>query len=499
MNVDLNYVSSVDEAGRKLFCFITPDGRQSPTLHVRPGDTLNIRLTNLVAPTAGDRAGAIAMSVAAAGRCGAAIMDATSVNMHFHGTDTSAACHADEVIHTLVNSGQSFDYHVKFPKTEPPGLYWYHPHVHGRSEDAVKGGASGAIIVDGIENFEPSVAGLPERTLIVRDQIVKGEPRPGGSVPTNDVTLNYVPIPYPALTPAVIRLGSRRREFWRVLNASSETVLDIAVTYDGVDQPLRVVGLDGVPLGSRDGTARGKVSTMDHVVIPSAGRAEFVVDAPSASVARASLVTRSVPLGPDGDIDTARPLARLVVDPSAGGDASRIMPRADAPAPVVRESPDSLDTAAITARRKLFFSEVLADPYDPTSQPKYFVTLDGGTPKVFDPADPPAIVTTQGAVEEWTIENRSREMHEFHIHQIHFKLTKRDGRALSPEDRQYLDTVDVPFWTGKGPYPSITVLVDFRGHAVGDLLYHCHLLDHEDGGMMAVVRVLPRHRGAHLS
>jgi FtsP/CotA-like multicopper oxidase with cupredoxin domain len=492
LNVDLDYVSSADEAGRKLFCFVTPDGLESPTLHVRPGDTLNIRLRNRIPPPSGGKSATMTMSVGTAAPCGAAVMDATSVNMHFHGVDAPPACHVDDVLRTQINAGQSFDYHVTFPKTQPPGLYWYHPHVHGQSELAVKGGASGAIVVDGIENLQPAVAGLPERTLIVRDQMVAGDPPPGGAVPTSDVTLNYVPIAYPALTPAVIPVGPGRREFWRVLNASAESVLDIALTYDGVDQPIRVVGLDGVPTGSRDGTTVGKIMTVNHLLIPAAGRAEFILDGPPATVRLASLVTRSIPMGPDGDNDTARPLARLVADRAGVAGASRFMPEVSRRATARSDSPDALDRATITARRTLYLSEVLPDPYDPTTVARYFVTVDGAQPRVFDPADPPAIVTRAGSVEEWTIENRSREMHEFHIHQIHFKLSKRDGTSVSPDQQQYLDTTQIPFWSGKGPYPSITVLVDFRGGVAGDLMFQCHMLDHEDGGMMGVVRVLPR-------
>ena len=56
-------------------------------------------------------------------QCGDATMTITSVNLHFHGTNTSPRCHADEVIHTLINSGETFNYTVRFPITEPPGLY----------------------------------------------------------------------------------------------------------------------------------------------------------------------------------------------------------------------------------------------------------------------------------------------------------------------------------------------------------------------------------------
>ncbi len=492
LTVDLDYVSSVDADGRTLFCFVTPDGLESPTLHVRPGDTLNIRLKNLLRPSRTDEGGGMMMAMAAGGPCGASAMDATSVNLHFHGADVPPTCHVDDVLRTLVNAGQSFAYHVEFPRTQPPGLYWYHPHVHGQSEQAVKGGASGAIVVDGIENLQPAVAGLSERTLIVRDQVVAGNPPPGGPVPTSDVSLNFVPIAYPAAVPAVIQIKPGAREFWRVLNGSAETVLDIALTYDGRDQPLEVVGLDGVPTGSHDGTVAGKALSMNHVLIPAAGRAEFIVVAPTQDILRASLVTRAIVMGRDGDNDTARTLASLVVGDAGHAAVSRPMPKLSARAPSSRHESDALDGAVISARRTLYLSETLADPYDPSSQPKYFITLDGAVPRVFNPADPPAIVTRQGAVEEWTIENRTREMHEFHIHQIHFELTGRDGVPVPSDQKQYLDTTQIPPWSGTGPYPSITVRLNFRGGVSGDLLYHCHMLDHEDGGMMAVVRVLPR-------
>lgn len=128
----------------------------------------------------------------------------------------------------------------------------------------------------------------------------------------------------------------------------------------------------------------------------------------------------------------------------------------------------------------------MSDPDDP----KFFITVDGQTPKQFDPNDPPAIVTKQGAVEDWTIENRSKEIHAFHMHQIHFLLLARNGRP--PQHREVMDTVTVPPWSGSGPYPNVKVRMDFRWpESVGTFVYHCHILDHEDGGMMAKIEVDP--------
>ena len=133
-----------------------------------------------------------------------------------------------------------------------------------------------------------------------------------------------------------------------------------------------------------------------------------------------------------------------------------------------------LDRERPTAQRTLYFSEVISDPSDPNSPTNFFITVDGHTPVLFSPDNPPAIVTTQGAVEDWTIENRSMENHEFHIHQIHFMLLEQNGVAVN--NGQFLDMIQVPYWSGTGPYPSVKVRMDFRGPLVGDFVYHCHIL-----------------------
>jgi FtsP/CotA-like multicopper oxidase with cupredoxin domain len=415
-------------------------------------------------------------------------MTITSVNVHFHGTNTSPRCHADEVIHTLINSGRTFKYSVKFPSNEPPGLYWYHPHVHGIAEAAVQGGASGAIIIDGIENLQPAVARLPERVLIVRDQIVPNSPTPGGNVPSWDVSLNYVPILYPSFTPAVVEMKPGQKEFWRVANASADTILDLQVQYDGSAQPLQVVALDGVPTGSQDGTRRGKLVIQTDILLAPAARAEFIVMGPSKAVKNAVFQTLNVDTGPDGDNDPTRPLASIVTN--AVPPSLPVVPAASqAPYPQLFEG---LAAAKVTAKRTLYFSEVLSDPTNPASPTNFFITVDGAAPVLFSPDNPPAIVTQQGAVEDWTIQNRSEENHEFHMHQVHFLLLEVNGVPVPAQQRQFLDMIQVPYWSGTGPYPSVKVRLDFRGMDVGDFVYHCHILGHEDNGMMAIIRVRPR-------
>jgi|1186.fasta_scaffold03923_2 hypothetical protein len=266
LTVNFRYEMGIDESGDNTFCFKTADGKQSPTLYLNPGDELILRVKNLVPADAPNlprmkmAPGSMEVTSAANGAskvCGAAMMTNSSVNVHYHGTNVSPTCHSDEVINTLINSGDSFEYHIHFPADEPSGLYYYHPHVHGLSEPAVQGGATGLIVIQGIENVQPAVAGLPQRIFNVRDYPMPAEGE--APAPAFNVSLNYVPVPYPAYPPAVIAVKPGEQQFWRVANTASDTILDVELNYDGVAQPIRLVALDGVQPVRR--TARGRASS----------------------------------------------------------------------------------------------------------------------------------------------------------------------------------------------------------------------------------------------
>jgi FtsP/CotA-like multicopper oxidase with cupredoxin domain len=494
LTVKFKYQTTLDKGGNSLFCFTDSNGAQSPTLHVNPGDRILMSVSNEISESAAAQLKPMKMSmamshapVAPALVCGSQDpMSPSSVNVHFHGTNTPPSCHQDEVIRTLINSGETFDYDLKIPANEPPGLYWYHPHVHGISSPAVLGGASGAIIVEGIQNANSAVAGLTQQLLIVRDNLMAGSPT-GDLVPNWDLSLNYVPVPYPAYPPAVITMKAGEKQFWRVLNASANTIIDLQLIYDGQAQNFAVVGLDGVPTGSQDGTTPGTIVNMNHILLMPAARAEFIVTGPAANVAVATLKTLGIDTGPAGDSDPPRPIAKIQVAPGSTPAFTRTIPPVSAPLPEPRFT--NLATATPTATRKIYFSEISLDAIDQDENIIFFITVDGQIPTPFDANNPPAIVTTQGAVEDWIIENRSTETHAFHIHQIHFLTMAQNGVPIA--NPQFLDTISVPYWTGTGPYPSVTLRMDFRGAVVGDFVYHCHILDHEDGGMMATIRVKP--------
>jgi FtsP/CotA-like multicopper oxidase with cupredoxin domain len=208
-------------------------------------------------------------------------------------------------------------------------------------------------------------------------------------------------------------------------------------------------------------------------------------------------VTRTVDTGPGGENDPNRTLASVVTSPDAPEVTGRLPSK---PSPLPPAARPWVGNVAPARVRKLYFSEQLQDPKDPNSPTTFYLTVDGQKPVPFDPnSNVPDIVVKQGEVEDWIIENRSNELHDFHIHQLHFQLVEWSG---IPVNEPFLrDTVNVPYYnTRMLQYPSVRLRMDFRDpNIVGTFVYHCHLLEHEDGGMMGRIKVEPADRVSELS
>jgi len=501
LRVRFSYQQRIDDDGMELLCFMTPDGLEDPTLHVKPGDHLIITITNNTPLTPA------IMPPLNSPNCGDAQATQSSINIHYHGTNTSPTCHQDDVIKTVINPGETFQYDVAFPRNEPSGLFWYHPHIHMLAEHSVQAGATGAIVVDGIENLQPAVSGLRQRVLMVRDQLVPGNPSATGNIPSFDLTLNYIPITSPTrpnstdFVPAVLRMQPGTKEFWRVSNSSADVILDLQYVFDRVPQTLQLVAIDGVPLNSQDGAGQGSLTKVTHFTLPNASRVEFIVSAPPSSVQIAQLITRRITAGFGIYNDPQRPLATVQL--TSGEDDSAAVHDADVGADnkvgtftamsTTQNRFAGLGSAPVAMKRTVFFDENVN-----VIPPQFFMGVQGLPEHLFDPNAPPDIVATQGTVEEWTVENRTIENHAFHIHQIHFLVESQNNfeingsEPVSADNGQYLDTIQVPFWDQKHPFPSVTLRIDFRGNDIGDFVFHCHILSHEDLGMMNIVRVRPR-------
>jgi len=501
--VALSIASSPDGHGHTRYCYFDDAGHQAPTLRVRPGDLLALTLRNRI--TVPSDATAPAGLASARDPCGGGPMSASSTNLHFHGLAVPPVCHQDETLHTLLQPGDPpFEYRVRISADQPPGLYWYHPHVHGFSEEHLLGGASGAIVVEGTERLVPAVKNLPERILIVRDErMPNGAPGSAADLqrPSKQLSLNYVPVPYPRYLPARLQMQPGARELWRVLNASADTYLYLYLEYSGTRQLLGLVALDGVPLARAQRSTPPPPRQTTFVFMAPGARAEFIVQAPPAGVT-GTLLTGYVDRGAGDEAPAPRPGARG----QDAGDHDPLRPlaeiavAADAHTAHPARSSSTAANAAVRAplaalrplrTRRLYFSEAAAKPDDPNGPTLFFITEEGRAPAVFDPTRSEADITVrQGEVEDWTIENRSREVHTFHIHQLHFMVVARGGQVVSEPD--LLDTVNLAAWRGYAGYPSVTLRMDFRDpRIVGMFPFHCHIAQHLDGGMMGTVRVLP--------
>jgi FtsP/CotA-like multicopper oxidase with cupredoxin domain len=507
--------------GTTRYCYLTDDGKPSPTLRVKPGDELVIHFKNDLSDLDTDQsaidrplAGApICTAKKAANPCESGAMTPVSTNLHFHGLTVPPVCHQDDVLKTSIQPDDApFDYRLRIANDAAPGLYWYHPHLHGFSKTQVLGGASGALIIEGIERANPDLAGLPERVIVIRDQdLINPDATPsrsepvmsksqldsdgdalntgtGFGKPSKDLSVNFVPVPYPNYPPAVTSIKPGERQLWRVLNASAITYLNLALLVHRVPQKVGVVGLDGVPLHFAGSPSPG-VQWVDHIGVPPGSRAEFIVEGPPAG-SGALLVTRSVDTGPAGENDPNRALLAITASSEASEPQSALPARGE---PLPNAVRPWVGNVAPVRVRKLFFSEQQENPSDPNSPTKFFLTTDGENPKPFDPqSDAADIVVRQGDVEDWIIENRSAELHDFHIHQLHFQLREWSG---VPVNEPFLrDTVNVPYYKSRMlTYPSVRLRMDFRDpNIVGTFVYHCHVLEHEDGGMMGRIKVVPR-------
>jgi FtsP/CotA-like multicopper oxidase with cupredoxin domain len=516
LSVDLTLRNDKQPDGSVRYCYLAADGAQSPTLRLRPGDLLILRLRNALKPLATDAPVADMpsghhMDAKHADPCSSGAMSLVSTNLHFHGLTVPPVCHQDDVLKTSIQPGDpTFEYRIRIPEDEPPGLYWYHPHIHGFTTRHVLGGASGALIVEGIERANADLARLPERVLVIRDQDLLNPSAPpsrsepvvpkmlidrdgdaanngtGFGKPAKDLSVNFVPVPYPDYPPATLSMKPGERELWRVLNASAVTYLNLALLIADRPQLLGLVALDGVPLQSGGGPGPA-VLWRDRLGVPPGARVEFIVTAPAAGTS-GLFVTRTVDTGQGGENDPNRAL--VVITASGAAPEPGLLPAASQPLPA-RARPWLGDVPPVRIR-KLFFSEKLSNAKDPNSATTFYLTLDGQTPTPFDPnATEPNIVVRQGEVEDWIVENRSTELHAFHIHQLHFLLLDWNGVQV---DEPFLrDTVNVPYYNGHTlTYPSVRLRMDFRDpNIVGTFVYHCHLLEHEDGGMMGTIQVLP--------
>jgi suppressor of ftsI len=433
--------------GRDSFAF---NGQAiAPIIRVSPGDTLKITYVNDLGLPSGEQC--------SIGPC----MNMT--NLHFHGLGVSPKAPQDDVLDMIAMPGQTLNYAVHIPLSQQPGLYWYHTHPHGESERQVLDGMSGAIVVEGMERYVPEIGRLQERVIVVRGRSIEHDPdaaelRRRVEIPSQGCggqteAAEEVFTVNGALRPR-IEIAPGERQFWRIVNASPDRYADVQL--DG--EPWEIVALDGMPLAYHD--PEHPVRMSDHVFLPPASRLEAIVTGPMAG-SLATLRTRCVDTGPDGD-------------PNPGMVLADIVPASPSPRP---------RKFTVSDRRPATYSRLELTSLE--SGPPQFVAVFTEDKKGFyingqrfELDASPMTQAVVGTYEHWRVENPTRERHPMHLHQVHFLVYAVNGTMLpNPE---WVDTADVPYGG------SIDMIVDFTNPVIrGMSVFHCHLLNHEDKGMMA--------------
>lgn len=476
-------------------------------------------------------------------------MPPLDTNIHLHGFE-GPADQENIFLSTLSTPTHACEYHIAIPRTQPPGTYFYHPHSHGASRAQVAGGLSGAWIV---EPSTAITAGSAEHVIVLRYAVPERDDNPFAPDltpifiaalahekairPAAKVAYDpFDPPPWPvsvpmnagaswlnangcdgnfssslltindADTPASLTIGAGQTQLFRIVNATSDSVEDLRLrdSHDRI-QLLHVVARDGVSVS--DDTARplARYIAMDRVVLPPAGRVDILLSAKPGKAL--TLYSDHMCNGPVSEFAIKHDLLNIRAVANTGSATAQIASspvRVDTPAArliaFARAHSTLIRKRAITFSQYVFPKAGKVPPH-----PSFFITdttnrnfhehpfwpayRSGGTL----PSNPD-ITVKAGTIEEWWLINTTQESHAFHIHQMAFVDEK--GPAGVPVA---LDVVYIP--VGKmmpnkaDPryplmQPSITkVLLDFRHVPRGTFVFHCHMLFHEDHGMMGIIQV----------
>jgi suppressor of ftsI len=369
-----------------------------------------------------------------------------STNVHYHGLQVSPLGRGDNVF-LNIEPDTTFQYEMPIPADHPQGLFWYHPHFHPEVNTQIAGGLSGGLIVGDILAPFPSLADIPERIMLLKDlKIAHGAPVefPDPAGPTRR-TINGLYMPRLTMQPGQL-------EFWRLGNIGANIYYQI----DLGGQPFYVI--------AQDGNLQNQIVETDTLTLPPGKRIELLVYGPP----RGTYRLRAAPFntGPEGDAYPGQLLATVA---SQGAPVDPIPLPGDFP--VVRDLRDD----RIDMRRTMTFAD--------TDDPNVF-TINGR------PYDHHCIDTLVplGNVEEWTILNTAREAHVFHIHQLDFQVTKVNG--VEQPFVGYQDTVDLPPAPSDDTPSSVTAILPFTNPIiVGEFVFHCHIVQHADQGMMANILI----------
>ena len=251
-----------------------------------------------------------------------------------------------------------------------------------------------------------------------------------------------------------IDIAPEELQFWRIGNIGANIYYKLSFDKK---VPFYIIAIDG--------NLQNRIIETSDLVIPPASRYELLVRGPKKG--KYKLRAEKFTTGPGGDSYPHQELATLI---SSGNTANPIIPLPGKFPPVT-----DLSGETPNVKRQVVFND--------TSDPNVFV-IDN---QVYDHNRIDQTVML-GDLEEWTVQNASQELHVFHIHQTDFQVTEING--VRQPFTGYQDTVSLPVASKKGP-GEVKIRIPFTNPLiVGEFVYHCHIVQHADQGMMANIEVI---------
>ncbi|QDV33890.1 multicopper oxidase domain-containing protein [Tautonia plasticadhaerens] len=442
------------------------DGPIGPTLHVQPGDRLRIRIENDlgdVSPLYGEPGGA-------------------PTNLHTHGLVISPAGNSDNVL-LDIPPGMSNVYEYQIPADHEPGVNWYHPHRHEFAMDQVYRGMLGFLVVGDADGDIDQVRGLPTRLMMLQAHTPEFDPATGrtrlaplAETETGDLQLTvngqYMPeLQMEAEDEVWVGLQIDPRDLMRTF------IPDPAVPFDDWDmdaptnQPTYYV--------AQDGASFPRTVEKPRVALAPGKRVSEVVSAPPEGQERTFAATVITP--EPGLVPHTQPIM-TIKGFGRGGD-----PSSWHDLPLTTSNPDAryvdLSDEEVAASRTVVFETRVVDG---RSQ----FLING---QIWP--DTPTFQARAGQVEEWTVINKDDIPHPIHLHMQHFQAEAVDvGRQVDGLPPGFVYTKPPHEYDQDVWYMDPKTVSVFRIRfepTVGEAVFHCHNLIHEDRGMMAHLNVIP--------
>lgn len=476
-----------------------------PTLVARPGDTLRVRLENTLPCPEGRTCTCRPDPCAGGGESPAAHEHAAlsgvppksvfnDTNLHTHGLHVSPNCNSDNVF-VDVEPGCGFSFEFKIPATHPAGTFWYHPHVHGSTALQVSSGAEGALIIRGDFDEVPGIQGAGEDVFVFQQIPYKCNYESSsdwscaqGQVGTvEDFSQQFGPLKWEqsgrfttvnGLVQPVIRMRPEEVRRWRLIHGGVRERLAIAIgEKTGASFRVQKGWLNRIAL---DGLPTGDVKAVSSLRLDPGYRADLMVQAPPKPGTYYLLDEPSAPLL-TALLGVVTGQARAAAE--AGLESRKVLAVVEvAGAPCSDPADPCHHTLPATADLARFRLPSVTDEEIAGREPQViYFDISGGKFKVcgrdYDPSAKPRSLEF-GKADEWILSSSSIAGHPFHIHVNPFEVIESSG------ERYWKDTLFVDAGT--------TVKVRTRYETFdGDFVLHCHILDHEDQGMMEAVRIAP--------